>query len=169
MKTIVPYTNLSAATVEALADAREGFECVYVGDTDTEYFDLLRDVWAWGEDFAIVEHDVVVNPDTLQGFRDCPRLWCSAGYRYLRSSSYHGNGCVRYRREVMQAFPDVLEAAGEYSDAVHHKQHYCSLDSAMQRALRSRGVRRCEEHGTVFHPSPFPGHNCIPAQHLPVA
>ena len=44
------------------------------------YWELFKSLWKSGEDFIIVEHDVVVNADTIESFDACPEAWCTAPY-----------------------------------------------------------------------------------------
>lgn len=164
MRIVVPYSEggPSAQTLLALLSPPNDFEARFMWATES-YCDLLTELWAAGRDFAIVEQDIVVLQDTMVGFEQCRYPWCSAGYAYLGSKSYHGNGCVRYRASVMADHPDLMAVVAEYQDDRHTKGHWCSLDAAMQRELHRRRVTRCTDHGTVGHLHTVPSHGCIDA------
>jgi hypothetical protein len=170
MHVVVPYSDAagpSPETTDALHRAHEGFVCAYVGDDDYAYQRLLRELWAKGEAFAIVEQDIVVEPSTLQTFRACPKLVCCATYPYLKSERYAGLGCVRFSTQLLRAAPDVMERVAEYSDAQHPAGHWCATDAWLQRELVKRRVGRCvAPHGNVGHLHRNPSHQCVPDEYL---
>lgn len=166
MRTIVPYVDASTETLRALVDAHEDFEAVYVGQDDEAYCRLLSHCWGARQDFAIVEQDIVVNPDTLEGFRSCLSPICYAPYPYLRGERYAGIGCVRFRGGLMTLLPDLMSKVAERFDQKHPKRHWCTQDAWIHRELAAARVRPCVDHATVGHLHVDPSHGCVPAQYL---
>lgn len=162
MHVIVPYTNLRSATRTALDQTGYPIDYVNVSDGDDSYWELLDEAWQVGEDFAIVEQDIIVEPDTLESFEGCPQPWCAAGYPYLHGDSYHGLGCVRFRADLLAALPDLIIALGQLDFPNHGPKHWCTLDAGLQRLLAAHHYMVCVEHGQVRHPSRQPAHGCIP-------
>jgi hypothetical protein len=106
----VPYTNVHPATVEAApADA----VWVDVSTSTDAYFAALYDIWAAGDTFALLEHDVVCRPDVIRELEECPEPWCLYGYadichRECMDAWRNALGCTRFRAELIQAVPDAV-------------------------------------------------------------
>ena len=162
MHVIVPYTNLRSATRIALDQTGYPIDYVNVSDGDDAYWELLDEAWQVGEDFAIVEQDIVVAPDTLASFEGCPQPWCAATYPYLTSDSYRGLGCVRFRAELISALPGLIDELALVDYPNHGPKHWCTLDAALQRLLGLHHYHVCADHGRVGHLSHWPSHNCVP-------
>ena len=163
-RVICPYTGggLRPEVVWALQDSGHDFEAVDVSGSDESYHELLSDLWGAGKSFALVEHDVVIGPDTLASFDSCPMEWCTFSYRYL-SSVYWGLGCTRFRGSLLQRLPDVMVQVAEYGSPRHPKRHWCIQDQAITTALRSRRLEWPHLHGEVEHLSDgWPSHGCRP-------
>jgi hypothetical protein len=167
VKVVVPFTSLSPETSYALFDAREDYTGSYVGTDDEAYFRLLERLWTAGEDFAIVEQDIVVEPDTLESFRACPHSWCCAPYPYLKGV-YSGLGCVRFRSELMRRLPDLMERVAIRANELHPPKHWCTLDAWVQRTMAAAYSQRpCQRHKPVGHLHRRPTHGCVPERYLP--
>ena len=163
MRVILPFVagHLEDGVYEAISDTGYGVELHDVAGSDTAYHRLLVELWNCGEDVAIIEQDIRIKSDTLEGFANCPNGWCAGQYAYLGSENYTGLGCTRFRVEFMAAHPDVIIAAGEYEDPTHPAGgHWCIQDAAIQIALRNKGAHVCV-HGHVDHlGSLAPAHGC---------
>lgn len=99
---VVPYTDLSEATREAVPDA----DFVRV-DEAHGYRLLLAELWRRGEPFTLVEHDVVPTRAQLAALEECDRPWCHYGY-------FPGHwipvfGCVRFSAELIAGTPGVWD------------------------------------------------------------
>jgi hypothetical protein len=158
MRVVVPFTHVSDETVKALRGFRAHYEDV--SGSDTAYFDLLADLWADAQDFVIVEQDIVPTVGTLPSFVRCSSIWCSAGYKYLGSKTYLGLGCTRFRRELMLAHPDLMDAVALHKYEGHCLRHWCILDASMQRELWARRRHACADHALVGHLHDTPTHKC---------
>ena len=84
-----------------------------VSGSNLAYWELLCDIWAKGEDFAIIEHDVLCRPDVVEQFEECPEPWCTFGYQgicHIQCQEAWANqlGLTRFRAEVMAAAPDAV-------------------------------------------------------------
>ena len=133
-----------------------------VSSSDEDYWNLLDGLWRDAQDFAIVEHDVVVNPGTLQSFEDCPNVWCSAPHPYYGHSAYAGLGCTRFRASIMLAIPEAIEVIGEQISGSHPRRHWCPLDSLLQRYLTGRGQSICLHDPVAHLGGEYPAHGCAP-------
>ena len=87
----VPYSSdekLNPLTEEALSPYGARVHYRYVGGSDTAYWKLVNDLWNKGEDFIVVEQDIVVRPDVIPSFDSCHFPFCVANYRYNNRHSY---------------------------------------------------------------------------------
>ena len=133
---------------------------------DYEYGLVLRDYWdSATDDLFVIESDIVVNPDTIQSFIDCPNWYCASSYAWLTNVG-PALGCTRFRREFMQKYPDAMDEA----------QKRCTwrqLDVTLQRAIlvRIHGEQPCVDHGIVEHLGPkgtlLPDADPTPLRELP--
>lgn len=121
----------------------EGYEPVYeyVGDSPFAYFDILRDLWHKGEDFILIEHDIIPWPGALVTFDACEDMWCAFGYLYPPDGYIvTAHGCVRFRAEMMQRIPDLFEIV-EANDGRFFKvkdtdtRHWKDLDGCISPVL----------------------------------
>lgn len=108
----VPYTGVQPGVVEA---APAGTIWVEVSTSDVAYHEALSRIWAQGETFAVLEHDIICRPDIVHAFEDCPELWCTYGYEEMchpqcREAWANALGCTRFRSELMGAVPDALSS-----------------------------------------------------------
>lgn len=99
MRVIVPFTRLEPLARSAL----EPFRPVYidVSSDDLAYWRLLRGLWLGGKPFVIVEHDVIVWPDTIPELERCPEPWCAQAIHSVDTGAGRNwsatLGCVRFR------------------------------------------------------------------------
>lgn len=110
MRIVVPYTKVNPDTRDSVPTHTEW--CDVSGD-DEAYWRLLRDVWADGESFVVIEHDVVCRPDILEGFESCPEPWCAHRYADMchpECAEAWANmlGCTRFTADVIAAVPDAV-------------------------------------------------------------
>lgn len=145
---VVPYTVLTHETAMALDCEWRG---MYVGTDDAAYFRLLRDLWAAGETFTIVEHDIIPSREALASLDECGADWCACPYPYVWREVVAGLGCTRFRAPLMERQPDVFDVIAGMADGRHPPMHWCRLDAWLHVTLRDRGEPRCDRHPQVGH------------------
>ena len=163
MKVYVPFTEVHKDTLAALVASKCDYELVRVSGSDEAYWELLSDLWAKRETFTIVEHDVVIRPDTIDELANCSFDWCAFPIPYL-SSTHIGMGCVKFGVSLMQRFPDALDRVAPISDAKHPPKHWCRLDAWLQ--TRILPMQERHNHTTVLGhirsgDTISPSHGCI--------
>ena len=104
----VPWTTRHQQVVDAVPS---GTIWLDVRGDDDAYWRALCDIWAKGEDFAIIEHDVI--PRGFEQFDQCPEPWCTFGYANIchpecQEAWANQLGFTRFRAEVMAKCPDAL-------------------------------------------------------------
>lgn len=161
MRVICPFTEIALATRAALDASGYGWQPHDVSGSDTAYWGVLAGLWAAGEDFAVVEHDITPAPGALASFEACGHDWCSAPYLYL-AGTYAGLGCARFRAAVMARHPDLMNVVATMSNDSHGPRHWCTLDAWLRVVLQQRGEHICTAHPEAGHPSRSPAHGCVP-------
>lgn len=166
MKVIVPYTEIAPGVAEALWETGEMWEKIDVSRSDEDYFGLMATLWAVGETFVIVEHDVIVRPDTISELENCPDEWCGFSVPYIKGN-YHGLACVKFTDKLIRKIPDAFAQIAPMDEEEHPPKHWCRLDARLQgKVLPRTGVRRHPHEPPLGHfrqdgIQPYPSHGCI--------
>ena len=164
-KVLVPFTALRSETIVALANSDVAYEMVARPIVDDEgYFEALAEAWTptaehMAEPFIVVEHDIVVRPETLRELRDCPEDWCSAPYPYLDKERAWGMGCVKFSDRLIVRNPWIFSDMSHWSDESHPPKHWCRMDSRIWIMLTERGEKRHDHDGPALGHVGHPGQN----------
>lgn len=111
VRVILPYvkaTKRLQMVVDCLRIQQVQPELRIVDDGEA-YWQLFRDEWKRGEEFFIVEHDVMVWMGAIQQLHDCPETWCTL------PSICHGRmmtttlGCVKFGAGLIERNPDFWD------------------------------------------------------------
>lgn len=151
MRVIVPHVEITPECDNALWAYAPTAERIDVGHDDEAYWRLLNRLWHTGQSFLLIEHDVVIGPDTVAEMTGCPKEWCAASYPYISTVSY-GLACTKFRGSLMARFPNLFDMIGEAEIMRHPKRHWCTLDMGVSPILWALGVSRCQFHNGVGHP-----------------
>lgn len=165
MRVVVPYTHRIKRVERALDSSGYLAEWIDVSQSYQRYWYLMAELWGDGDDFCIIEHDVVVDPEvTLQSFDFCEKDWCSCPYPYPQMSAgyYFGLGCTRFRPAIMERHPDAMQVMPEWLgwNKQHKLRHWCRVDGWLKSFLydRDEGIH---PHDMVEHlGDPGGGHGC---------
>jgi len=120
-----------------------------VSTTQYDYWGLTRELWESGQDWAYVEHDVVIPPKCIIRFRACPEPWCMHDYAMQdgkKITDWGGNGAfgvVRFRGELTRKFPTLV------ADLFHRS--WSHLDGQTITALRGLGYRAHQHFPDAEH------------------
>lgn len=159
MRVVVPTTVTHPEVYAALAETGFEFDSIPVDHSDRAYYDLLASLWAAGESFAIIEHDIVVYPSAPLELAACPFPWCGLPYAYGNTTTY-GLGCVKFSEGLIARHPDAMLRVGVMSDPTHPARHWCRLDAWLTAVLTSVGEGRHEHKGLVRHLGNGCAHGC---------
>ena len=160
MKVVVPFTDVSSETRDALAGVDA--EYVDVSSSDDAYWNLLSDLWTSGADFVVVEQDIVVHPTALDELDACPYDWCAFPYGYGHWGLHYGLGCVKFSGALIKRNPDAILRVGVMSDGNHEKRHWCRLDCWLQEVVLPGNGEHMHKHETVVkHLGHGNSHGCI--------
>jgi len=166
---ITPYVPpLRPQVAEALAGWDVTF--VDVSGSDEAYFELLARLWANGASFILVEHDIIVRPDSLAELEQCHHPWCSFLVPYV-GRTYAGLSCAKFSAALIARHPDAFQRIAHLQDAQHPPSHWCRIDSHLQAHVLNPGGEEMHVHGPpLVHlrdetapPSPWkvgPSHGC---------
>jgi hypothetical protein len=167
VKVIVPYTHIAPGVAEALDATKWQWTGIDVSGSDENYWRVLQTLWQSGETFCIVEHDVLLRPNTLTELDLCESAWCAFPVPYM-GGGYAGMACVKFGASLIAACPDALDRVAPLSDASHPPRHWCRLDSWLQYGiLPTTGFSRHVHDPPLGHfrpdgGEPWPSHGCIP-------
>lgn len=155
---VCPYTTIHPDTAAALADIAVRY--VEMVD-DTSYYRLLADLWAAGDTFVVVEHDIVVRPGVADELMACPEDWCGFPYRFL-GGLHNGLGCAKFSARLLAEHPNVIADTSEEHTPTHPRNHWCNLDDRITRQLVRRGVAKHAHGPPVEHrKAGRTGHGCL--------
>lgn len=158
MRIVVPYTKIIKRVSNALDASGYEWEGADVTKSKFAYWYLVKDLWEAGEDFCLIEHDIVIDPRvTLQGFDVCSHPWCACPYPYdmMEQGYYFGMGAVRFKAEVMARHPDLMQEglSREWTvlwDSKHKPGHWCRVDAWVKPRLYQLG-EQIHPHDMVEH------------------
>jgi hypothetical protein len=74
---------------------------------DTGYGQLIVDLWAAGEGFVMVEHDVAPWMGAIEQLADCPNDWCQFRYPKHGGSLTRGLGCTKFSDRLVAGYPGL--------------------------------------------------------------
>lgn len=72
------------------------------------YGKILREVWEAGEDFAVVEPDIVIRKDVAEAFINCPCVYGCFPYNWLTDVG-PALGCTWFRKEFLLKYPTAMQ------------------------------------------------------------
>jgi hypothetical protein len=132
-----------------------GAEFADVGASDTAYSELVAKLWAAGESFLLLEHDVLPTPELLDEMWACESAWC-AGFAWRYSGPvYPGETKPQYpirQREtalfLSKFAADLLRRTPNVIGGV--RVRWPMLDLALLPTLRQSGAEP-HLHGPVTH------------------
>lgn len=132
------------------------------------YYDLLVSLWnRTGEDLVIVEHDIVVGPDSIDDLLACRMPWCACQYQYNGYGLYAGLGCTRFSANCQARGADLFDKVATLSDPGHPPLHWCRLDGWIHATLFSWWVPEHIHQPPVRHLGHGVAHNCQAAGGIP--
>ncbi len=130
----VPYTKLRPETRAAVPP---GAVLTWVGSHEHNYWGLLADLWARGDTFIVVEHDIVPHASALRELDACPSEWCAFPYQVGDGMETTALGCTKFGAGLIARHPDLLRSIGP-----RHRS-WRGLDSLVVGGLHQR---REKEH-----------------------
>lgn len=141
----MPYVEGYSSPIAAFEFERHANgERVHLEREEPEaYWALLRDLWASGGDFAIVEHDNVIHAGVLPTFTACPNPWCVFPYWGEKNVFRCALGCTRFRAALCALYPRMIEDLP--------LRRWDRLDSQLATFLHRAGLLACEHEPLVEH------------------
>lgn len=86
-----------------------GCERVDVSGAVDAYRLLLERLWADGEAFLIIEHDIEIHRWVVPELESCPEDWCLFPYGLVGGYLVEGSlGCTRFSAALIQAEPGLI-------------------------------------------------------------
>lgn len=118
-------------------------EYIDVSGDNWNYWRLLSRLWSEGEQFMILEHDMLPWPGAIHLAWQCEEPWCV--YPYLIGGRYStvGHGCVKYGVEILEGAPNAVKNVG--------RKHWSTLDSHTIHAVRKAGFKPHVHQPPIIH------------------
>jgi hypothetical protein len=133
-------------TTESLAAHAPNAKMVYVGDSDTAYYEVVRAHWTGTSDLVIIEQDIEITAAVLPTFSMCSEPWCSFSYQLREAGKSvlmkDGLGCVKFSAELQQSV-SFNQVQGDH--------HWAWLDSRLCDAIRDAGFSVHVHDGELRH------------------
>lgn len=164
---VCPYTKLDGRTRVALTGRAARLAFVHVGGSPSAYADLLVELWARGEAFVLVEHDIEIHDGVLPELAACPEPWCLFPYARLLPGPkvrWDGRGwgpgvallsnnlgCTRWSAELMAALPDLMTEVRNTARPGLPAGHWSRLDDVSAQLLSLAGYEPHVHHPEVLH------------------
>lgn len=164
MRVVVPFTpeRLTGATIDSVLAASKHAGALVrdvsfwdVSGSDTAYLEVLALHWAGGEDFVLVEHDVVPHLTALLELGLCSCAYCCFPYAWTTCVG-PALGCTRFRAELLESVPDAVEQVARIPTAYGPPGHWRQLDvHLMRNVLRdTHGLQPHVHTPAVTHLNP---------------
>jgi hypothetical protein len=144
---VVVPTLLPQSVASLVLDA-EGVshrEHVCVGDAG--YSELLTGLWAAGDGFVVVEHDIAPWFGAVTQLAECDRDWCMFHYPKFGGMLTRGLGCTKFSRRLVRAYPELPAAWRDIGWRVLDG----TVGAAVAEALRGE---RPDRHPLCYHQPP---------------
>jgi hypothetical protein len=125
---------------------------VDVSGSARAYHDLLAGLWADGETFVLIEHDMIPTREAVTGLEACREWWCANPYpvNHQQGETIVGLGFVRFRAELLAAAADAVIAAGRWRGP-YPACHWAAVDARLARVLDRRGYQVHRHPAVVGH------------------
>lgn len=142
MQVVVPFalSSLWALHAVKLALKQDGVDAQFHHMTgDDSYHSLLERLWAAGETFTVVEHDIIVHPGAIQELENCPEPWCTFPYYCSVGWINDGLGCTKFGADLIARYPDFLKEP--FPTCCSHTRYYCGLDRLIAHRGEELGIK----------------------------
>lgn len=143
MRVVMAVAHPYLEAIEALYRAAPEAEMVNVSEDPYAYWALVSRLWHTGDPFVLVEHDIVLRPDTIERLSDCVHQWCAFTYLQAPGEPVSGLGCVKFIPTV----PLHLEAG--WGDPI-----WQNVDATVAGLLHAAGWRVHEHKPPLRHLNP---------------
>ena len=137
-----PYPEVIAAL------AADGIapETVDVGGSPTAYHELFIRLWADGDGFVVVEHDVVVPRGAIRSLERCREPWCGVPYPSHNGYLEGALGCTRFSTSLVRSVPEVPATVDQLASDGTPRRYWGRLDTRLKQVLEDRIGLRFHAH-----------------------
>lgn len=145
MKVVVPYLELEPATYRAACRWPDVDFVPLHDDPVYGYSRLIVDLWAAGETFCIVEHDVVPHRGALGQLAVCRHDYCAFPYPWVTCVGV-ALGCTKFTGRLLEQYPHAATIAARIPSAYGEPGHFRQFDVWLQAAVL-RDLYGLQPHG----------------------
>ena len=147
MLLVCPYEpQVHPLTASSLKAHVPSAEYRKIGTDRTGYWQMLTHLWAQGESFILVEHDVEIHGSVFPEFLNCWRPWCVFPYSGppilgggLGAPFERALGCTRFRSDLLREHPQLISSIGLDWRRPEEHRDWRGLDARIASALDQAG------------------------------
>jgi hypothetical protein len=145
------YTRLQPDTERALNTYAPETELIDTRSSTFAYWEAIVRRWDGENDLIIIEHDIVIGPDTISSLTECPEPWCLFAFDHDHGRMDRQLGCTKISAAA-QRQAHWLRVAALFESCPFCRGRGCwfHLDVDIDAALTSRGLQP-HVHGEVGH------------------
>lgn len=127
-----PWRNEAHAALSKWWKRPNTIELHRVDDEDIYgYGRILSQYWKAGQDFAVVEPDIVVRPDVVCDFLYCKHEYCCYPYAWTTNVG-PALGCTWFRSDFLKRYPDAM------SEVLRRHVSWRQVDVVLMRHILAR-------------------------------
>ncbi len=125
-----------------------GGTLVDVSASEESYFEMFERLWAEGETFINVEHDVLPAAGLLEEMDACTEEWCVGAYANGTAAVQRWHlGCMKFGSQLIRRHPQVIEWTAESG-----QRDWGALDGRLIGAMGRVGQVAPHQHpGSITH------------------
>jgi hypothetical protein len=140
---VIPHVDGGLAPEVRALGEKYGARFADVSGSDTAYYELLKELWASGETFTVIEQDLLPDDELLEEVSNCAAPWCAMAYVY-DSSTPNGQRVLdlswglpgKYSRDLIRRHPDALDElasaeAAAWNGPRFHPQHWTRVGAGL--------------------------------------
>jgi hypothetical protein len=158
---LVPYVrgSLRDQTVDALRSQSDATIVLQdVGGSQWDYFEAVSRLVDYGEDFAIVEQDIVMPPDGIAQYLSCSEAWDCFDYPIYKGMISQVDpfgvpgawGAVRFRKQIFRDLRYALDHADRATwSAIAANVEACLVSMGHRPHLHTPPAGHLHDYGTA--------------------
>lgn len=152
MRVVCPFTTFHPLCERALDLYAPDAERWHLNEHANAYHKLLANVWADGEAFLIVEHDIEIRAGVVEELEACPEPYCLFPYVGPGGNDLltRSMGCTRFSAELIAAHPTVFSDLAD-RDGETSPRFWKRIDAEVAYYFQLRNVAPHVHEPPVLH------------------
>lgn len=149
---VAPFTAFHPLTEQALDLYAPGAERWLLNEHPLAYHTLLAKLWADGDSFLIIEHDIEIRTGVVEELEACPEPYCCFPYAgpggdlLVRSL-----GCTRFSGEFIAEHPSLMLDLEDRGMTETSPRHWRRMDAELAHYMQIRQIAPHMHQPPVLH------------------